>query len=267
MIYGAIVAWIANAEYYRSKEEGCEKRPLGIGCQHLVQPGAGTLTQRHGRLIEIQFQRVESDPGRPALTAANPSSSSCLRDTKLFPNRGGRVANRFDCASQLIFGHAKMPRPIFNVILTLDNDLASVRTDFTDHFCGPRYSGRKQCSVGFVPLDGLGGAIDHRAGFNRRAGGSAPCASHLFFWFSPWPCFSVPVGKAHRDPRAIKGPPVLRVRKAIRGRLALLEWRGPKASKVSPAPKGRKGSKDLLVRKALKENRDRPARPGQVCAS
>jgi hypothetical protein len=53
----------------------------------------------------------------------------------LFPNRGGRVANRFDCASQLIFGHAKMPRPIFNVILTLDNDFTSVRTDFTDHFC------------------------------------------------------------------------------------------------------------------------------------
>src|SRR5215472_1177940 len=96
----------------------------------------------------------------------------------------------------------------------------------------------------------------------RRAGGSAPCASHLFFWFPSWPCFSVLVGKAHRDPRATKGPPVLRVRKAIRGRLALLEWRGPKASKVSPAPKGRKGSKDLLVRKALKENRDRPARPG-----
>jgi len=29
------------------------------------------------------------------------------------------------------------------VILTLDNDLASVRTDFTDHFCGPRYSGKE----------------------------------------------------------------------------------------------------------------------------
>ena len=55
--------------------------------------------------------------------------------------------------------------------------------------------------------------------------------------------------------------------RAIRGRLALLVWRGPKASKVSLAPKGRKGSKALLVRKALKENRDRPARPEQVCAS
>ena len=74
-------------------------------------------------------------------------------------------------------------------------------------------------------------------------------------------------GQGPQGPKGDQGPPVLRVRKAIRGRLALLEWRGPKASKVSPAPKGRKGSKDLLVRKALKENRDRPARPGQVCAS
>jgi hypothetical protein len=36
-------------------------------------------------------------------------------------------------------------------------------------FFGPGYSGRQQGRVGFVPLDGLGGAIDHRVvGFNRR---------------------------------------------------------------------------------------------------
>jgi hypothetical protein len=75
---------------------------------------------------------------------------------KLFANRSGRVANAFDCAGQLIFGHAKMPRPKFNVILMLDNDFAAVRTDFTDHFfAGLAISIRKQGRVGFVPLDGL----------------------------------------------------------------------------------------------------------------
>jgi hypothetical protein len=29
----------------------------------------------------------------------------------LLPNCSGRIANPFDCAHQLIFGHAKMPRP------------------------------------------------------------------------------------------------------------------------------------------------------------
>jgi hypothetical protein len=53
-------------------------------------------------------------------------------------------------------------RPIFNMILALDNDFAAVRSVFTDHlFCGSGYSGRKRGRVGFVPLDGLGGAIDH----------------------------------------------------------------------------------------------------------
>ena len=52
----------------------------------------------------------------------------------MFANRSGRVADLFDCPRQLVFGNAKMPRPIFNVILVLDNDLAAVRTDFTDHF-------------------------------------------------------------------------------------------------------------------------------------
>src|SRR6202008_2779391 len=45
---------------------------------------------------------------------------------ELFPNRGGRVANPFDCARQLIFGNAKMPAPIFNMVLMLDNDFAAV---------------------------------------------------------------------------------------------------------------------------------------------
>jgi hypothetical protein len=82
---------------------------------------------------------------------------------KLFPNCGGRVANPFDCARQLIFGNAKMPGPIFNMVLMLDNDFAAVRSCFTDHlFCAPGYAESKQGRVGFVPLDGLDGAIDRR---------------------------------------------------------------------------------------------------------
>jgi hypothetical protein len=82
---------------------------------------------------------------------------------KLFPNCGGRVANPFDCARQLIFGNAKMPGPIFNIVLMLDNDFAAVRSCFTDHlFCAPGYAESKQGRVGFVPLDGLDGAIDRR---------------------------------------------------------------------------------------------------------
>jgi hypothetical protein len=36
-------------------------------------------------------------------------SSGRSYGAKLFPNCGGRVANPFDCARQLIFGNAKMP--------------------------------------------------------------------------------------------------------------------------------------------------------------
>ena len=83
---------------------------------------------------------------------------------KLFANRGGRVANPFDCARQLIFGNAKMPGPIFNMVLMLDNDFAAVRSCFTDHLFGARvHAQNKQGRVGFVPLDGLDGAIDIRA--------------------------------------------------------------------------------------------------------
>ena len=56
------------------------------------------------------------------------------------------------------------------------------------------------------------------------------------------------VVKAHRDPRAIKGLPVLRVRKAIRGRPVLL------------APWGQKPSKDLPVRKVVRATKDHLAR-------
>ena len=96
-----------------------------------------------------------------------------------------------------------MPRPIFNVILTLDNDLASVRTDFTDHFCGTRYSGRKQRSVGFVPLGGLGGAIDHRAGFNCRAGGSAPCGKSPVFLVFTMAVFLSACGQGPQGPKGV----------------------------------------------------------------
>jgi hypothetical protein len=64
-----------------------------------------------------------------------------------------------------------MPRPIFNVVLTFNNDFAAVRSDFcTDHFCGtPSFPVKKQARLGFVPLDGPGRAINKPAvGFNRR---------------------------------------------------------------------------------------------------
>jgi hypothetical protein len=61
--------------------------------------------------------------------------SERLRRAKLFANRSGRVANPFDCADQLVFSNSKMPRPISNLILMLDEDFATVRNDcFTDHF-------------------------------------------------------------------------------------------------------------------------------------
>jgi hypothetical protein len=50
----------------------------------------------------------------------------------------------------------------------------------------------------------------------------------------------------------------------IRGRPALPEWRERKASRVSQGRKDQKGSKDLPVRKALKEIR---GHPGLVCTS
>ena len=52
--------------------------------------------------------------------------------------------------------------------------------------------------------------------------------------------------------------------RAIRGRPALPEWRERKASRVSQGRKDQKGSKDLPVRKALKEIR---GHPGLVCTS
>ena len=75
------------------------------------------------------------------------------------------------------------------------------------------------------------------------------------------------VVKAHRVPRANRVRLVPRAARAIRGRPVLPEWRDQKESKVRPAPKGHKASKDLPVRKAAKEIRDRLARPEQVCTS
>jgi hypothetical protein len=51
----------------------------------------------------------------------------------LFTNGSGRIANPFDCPSQFISGHAKMPRPKFNVVLMLNNDFAAIGMRFTDH--------------------------------------------------------------------------------------------------------------------------------------
>jgi hypothetical protein len=60
------------------------------------------------------------------------------------------------------------------------------------------------------------------------------------------------VVKAHRDPRAIKGLPVLRVRKAIRERPALLAPWGQKPSKDLPARKVLRATKGHLARKVRK---------------
>ena len=67
-----------------------------------------------------------------------------------------------------------------------------------------------------------------------------------------------------RPLRANRARLVLRARRAIRGRPALPEWRERKASRVSQGRKDQKGSKDLPVRKALKEIR---GHPGLVCTS
>jgi hypothetical protein len=99
---------------------------------------------------------------RGAIMQPQSLSSGRRWGAKLFANSGGRVANPFDCARQLIFGNAKMPGPIFNMVLMLDNDFAAVRTCFTDHLFGaPGYAESKQGRVGFVPHYGLDGAIDH----------------------------------------------------------------------------------------------------------
>jgi hypothetical protein len=60
------------------------------------------------------------------------------------------------------------------------------------------------------------------------------------------------VVKAHRDPRAIKGLPVLRLRKAIRVRPALLAPRDQEASKDLPVRKVVRATKDHLARKVRK---------------
>ncbi len=60
------------------------------------------------------------------------------------------------------------------------------------------------------------------------------------------------VGKAHKDPRAIKDLQVLRLRKAIRGRPALLAPPGQKASKDLPVRKVRRATKDHQARKVRK---------------
>jgi hypothetical protein len=73
------------------------------------------------------------------------------RGAKLFANRSGRVANPFDCASQLVFGYAKMQRPIFNMILMRDNDFAAVGSDYsTDHVLRA-YLFQERADLGFVP--------------------------------------------------------------------------------------------------------------------
>jgi len=94
----------------------------------------------------------------------------------LFANRSGRVANRFDCARQLIFGHVKMPRPIFNMILTLDNDFAAVRGDFTDHlFVGLAIQeGNRVASVSFRLTERCSNRASGYGLQSPQARGSAP---------------------------------------------------------------------------------------------
>jgi hypothetical protein len=104
-----------------------------------------------------------------------PQSLSSRRPccAKLFANGGGRVANPFDCARQLIFANAKMPGPIFNMVLMLDNDFAAVRSCFTDHlFDAPAYAESKQGRVGLVPHYTLGrGDRTFRQGEGHRRQG------------------------------------------------------------------------------------------------
>jgi hypothetical protein len=105
---------------------------------------------------------------RSVITQLQNLSSGRPWSAKLLPNCGGRVANPFDCARQLIFGNAKMPGPIFNVVLVLDNDFAAVRSCFTDHLFGaPGYTESKQGRVGFVPHYRLDGG--NRSGAQAQA--------------------------------------------------------------------------------------------------
>lgn len=77
-----------------------------------------------------------------------------VRNAKLFANCSSRIANPFDCARQLVFGHAKMPRPVFNVVGVLDNNFAPVRSDYlADHFFTNVPIVRKQTRGCFVPPD------------------------------------------------------------------------------------------------------------------
>jgi hypothetical protein len=59
-------------------------------------------------------------------------------------------------------------------------------------------------------------------------------------------------GQGPQGPKGDQGPPVLRLREAIRGRLALPAPRGQEASKDLPARKVVRATKDHLARKVRK---------------
>jgi hypothetical protein len=81
-----------------------------------------------GTRLSMRCESEVNFSERGAIMQPQSLSSGLPRGAKLFANRGGRVANPFDCARQLNFGNAKMPGPIFNMVLMLDNDFAAVRS-------------------------------------------------------------------------------------------------------------------------------------------
>jgi hypothetical protein len=51
----------------------------------------------------------------------------------LLAHRGGRVADFVDCAREFLLSHAKMPGPVLNAILFVQNDLAALRSRNLNH--------------------------------------------------------------------------------------------------------------------------------------
>ena len=158
----------------------------------------------------------------------------------MFANRSGRVANRFDCARQLIFGHVKMPRPIFNMILTLDNDFAAVRGDFTDHlFVGLAIQeGNRVASVSFRLTERCGSRVSSHApqdgGSARHAQVSGDCGFHASF--TSQCLWSRPAGR-----EGDQGPPGAPGMTGPLGEQGQAGPQGPKGEQGPPGPKGEAG--------------------------
>jgi hypothetical protein len=119
--------------------------------RHSARRSAHTSSTRVGSVRELSA-RLAVACRRPG-AAIRRLQLRNVCSAKLFANRSGRVANPFDCADQLIFCHAKMPCPIFYMVLMLDDDFAAVRSDGTDHFFAGPVLFEKHGGVGFVPLE------------------------------------------------------------------------------------------------------------------